>query len=109
MENFRWCHDRRCPHGEVHDNGNSEPILTCRVCKKRTCFIHHEAWHTGSTCEEHQRRIDPKYRGNTIGEEEKDRYPHIYGKRCPHCTRRVYRIDGCRHMTCRCRGEFCYE
>merc|ERR1711977_727095 len=27
---------------------------------------------------------------------------------CPHCTSLVERSDGCRHMRCRCGGEFCF-
>ena len=27
---------------------------------------------------------------------------------CPQCRNGVQRIDGCNHMTCRCRCEFCY-
>ena len=27
---------------------------------------------------------------------------------CPHCATLVERSDGCRHMTCQCRGQFCF-
>lgn len=27
---------------------------------------------------------------------------------CPHCTTFVQRSHGCRHMTCRCHGQFCF-
>src|SRR5205814_1920873 len=101
------CYDPACPHGAVHDSGLNNPVLTCQGCGKNTCFIHHGPWHRRLTCSEYQRRIDPHYRRNNISEEEKDRNPEIYGKRCPFCRRRVYRIDGCRHMTCELLSRFC--
>ena len=30
-------------------------------------------------------------------------------KKCPFCRRLVERNRGCDHMTCKCRGEFCYR
>lgn len=29
-------------------------------------------------------------------------------KHCPHCTRRVEKVDGCNHIRCRCGTSFCY-
>jgi hypothetical protein len=30
------------------------------------------------------------------------------GKRCSSCGATVLRTEGCNHMTCRCKHEFCY-
>ncbi|KAL3008630.1 hypothetical protein AAZX31_07G042800 [Glycine max] len=29
-------------------------------------------------------------------------------RRCPKCNFYVEKVDGCKHITCRCGNEFCY-
>ncbi|KAH0556749.1 hypothetical protein GP486_005463, partial [Trichoglossum hirsutum] len=99
--NFRWCSDDACTQGQINDNGLNEPAMSCRRpgCSRRTCFLHHGQWHQGLTCQEYQRQIDPQFHTNEVTDAEKDQNPDLYGKGCPKCTRRIYKDQGCKHMT----------
>ena len=49
-ENFRWC---TCGYGQVHAGGVEQPIITCLLCDRRSCFHHEGAWHENLTCDEY--------------------------------------------------------
>ncbi|EGR44209.1 uncharacterized protein TRIREDRAFT_70837 [Trichoderma reesei QM6a] len=48
---FIWC-SSGCGSGQLHDSGESEPIVKCTSCGHLTCFQHKVPWHAGVTCEE---------------------------------------------------------
>jgi hypothetical protein len=57
--NFIWC-TFNCGHGQVHEGGSDQPIITCTQCKRRSCFQHREEWHESMSCEEYDAfRKDP--------------------------------------------------
>lgn len=39
-DNFVWCTNGGCGYGQVHDGGRERPIVTCLLCKQRSCFVH---------------------------------------------------------------------
>ncbi|KAL2179715.1 uncharacterized protein P884DRAFT_282941 [Thermothelomyces heterothallicus CBS 202.75] len=50
--NFLWC-TAGCGYGQIHEGGESSPIVTCRLCSHRSCFHHKVAWHENLTCDEY--------------------------------------------------------
>jgi len=51
-ENFLWC-TSGCGHGQVHEGGLEQPIVTCMLCNSRSCFYHKVAWHENMACSEY--------------------------------------------------------
>jgi hypothetical protein len=153
---FVWCCNPECGAGQMHTSGSASPIVTCHICRSRTCFNHHGAWHEGLTCtefdhpevaEERRRQENAEIeaiarqqeeiardrraqeaaaqiRQRRQEEQEKERIARARhaeqarrrneerlgetevmktSKPCPgpQCSYRVYKIDGCRHMTCK--------
>ena len=52
-ENFVWCPRGGCNGGQIHDAGGDAPIVTCIACRRKFCFTHRVAWHTGLTCNQY--------------------------------------------------------
>ncbi|KAF8848250.1 hypothetical protein BDZ45DRAFT_698543 [Acephala macrosclerotiorum] len=69
----------------------------CLKCSKRTCISCRGVSHHGSDCPQ-----DPALQ-QTINLAELEGW-----KRCFQCHAFVEHNQGCRHMTCRCKAEFCY-
>ncbi|CZR65838.1 uncharacterized protein PAC_15738 [Phialocephala subalpina] len=69
----------------------------CLQCSKRTCVSCRGVSHHGSDCPQ-----DPALQ-QTISLAELEGW-----KRCYQCHAFVEHNKGCRHMTCRCKAEFCY-
>jgi hypothetical protein len=45
---------------QIHESGDSSPIVTCVNCGGRFCFRHHVPWHETLTCDEYNRFLaDP--------------------------------------------------
>ncbi|KAG7002033.1 hypothetical protein G7Y79_00029g063290 [Physcia stellaris] len=68
----------------------------CTRCRTKVCCTCNGRWHTGKEC--------PK-------DEATARFAEIAKKegwqRCFNCSATVELREGCNHMTCRCRAEFC--
>ncbi|KAG8762009.1 hypothetical protein FRC11_011710 [Ceratobasidium sp. 423] len=83
-EQFVWCKNPICTSGQVHKPGPAQPIVTCNVCRQKSCYIHDRPWHEGVTCEEFDAKLR-KY-------EEQDRATRTYlvknTKSCPKCKRK---------------------
>eukprot|EP00747_Dinoflagellata_sp_TGD_P022995 gnl/TRDRNA2_/TRDRNA2_129475_c0_seq1.p1 gnl/TRDRNA2_/TRDRNA2_129475_c0~~gnl/TRDRNA2_/TRDRNA2_129475_c0_seq1.p1 ORF type:complete len:177 (-),score=0.60 gnl/TRDRNA2_/TRDRNA2_129475_c0_seq1:125-655(-) len=75
----------------------------CPACMKTQVCIRCKApWHAGITCQEFQKAID-------VGAAELARVASNLGWRlCPRCRTFVELTQGCNHITCVCRAEFCY-
>lgn len=106
---FVWCKNPTCGWGQLHESGTAAPIVTCQVCRTRSCSIHDVPWHTGLTCEQYTAQTRRQ------GEERASQsYIEQHAKRCPNtsCRRPIIKVDGCDHMTCRrpagCGHEFCW-
>lgn len=106
MANFRWCPKEGCGSGQLHDGGEDSPIVTCRKCGDKMCFVHSIEWHEGDTCAEFQAKRDADKT-----EQASQRYLEKTTKTCPNaaCGIRVEKISGCDHMIClKCRHEYCW-
>jgi len=107
MPNFVWCLSRKCKSGQIHQDGDKAPIVTCVACGFKMCFTHQVAWHPQFTCSQFEaRRRAP---GMTIAtearlakEEEKTAAAlRRYTKPCPKCGVKTEKAGGCDHMTCK--------
>ncbi|XP_045787340.1 E3 ubiquitin-protein ligase RSL1-like [Trifolium pratense] len=78
----------------------------CPFCHRLFCARCYVPWHPGVGCEEYQ-KMNPDERGREdllVKELAKQKK----WKRCPRCKFYVEKRDGCLHITCRCKFEFCY-
>ncbi|KDO30010.1 hypothetical protein SPRG_05199 [Saprolegnia parasitica CBS 223.65] len=92
-----YCPNTACPVTFVsarHIDGNESSVV-CPGCRRRICTLCSARMHEG-TCDD---AADASL--NALGAREG-------WQRCPHCRRMVELVDGCNHMTCMCRTEFCY-
>ncbi|RDW60264.1 hypothetical protein BP5796_11870 [Coleophoma crateriformis] len=72
-------------------------LAKCSTCKQKTCSICRGEAHNGQDCPD-----DPSLRAT-------DTLAEVEGwKKCYSCHAYVEHNTGCRHMTCRCKAEFCY-
>lgn len=106
MPDFRWCVEKNCGSGQLHNGDEGSPILTCRKCGSKMCFVHGVKWHKGDTCAEFQAKKD-------VDKTEKASQLHLEKttKTCPNtaCGMRVEKISGCNHITCgKCRHQYCW-
>ena len=69
-------------------------IGRCKECKVKFCLKCMKQKHKGK-CEDAEAIINLQKNFNF--------------KKCPTCQRLVERSTGCDHMTCKCRGEFCFK
>lgn len=69
----------------------------CTICNLEMCFICGKIWHEGKTCEEEE---NFEFEGWELGKNV---------KRCPKCSYKIEKNEGCNHMTCSmCKSEFCW-
>ncbi len=54
--NFRWCLSPHCKSGQINQEGDREPIVTCVACGFKMCFTHQIRWHSGFTCTQYDVR-----------------------------------------------------
>ncbi|KAG9235390.1 hypothetical protein BJ875DRAFT_422137 [Amylocarpus encephaloides] len=75
------------------------PFAVCRQanCKTKTCVLCKRKVHKG-VCKEDQEGRKVKEMAEMKG-----------WKTCPFCGHMVERTEGCLHMTCRCKGEWCWS
>ncbi|CAD6444594.1 cbdb2440-5f9e-4382-9b39-1985fce29fd3 [Sclerotinia trifoliorum] len=103
--NFTNCLGPGCGGGQVHEDGDDQPIMTCGDCSFKTCFTHKMPWHTGLTCDQYNTREREKLQQ----EEASQKLMEKATKKCPKCQVRIEKNKGCDHMTCRfCKHEFCW-
>jgi len=96
IPNFRWCLNRTCTSGQIHESGG--PIFECANCGTKHCVVHERLWHVGETCWEYDRRTGTKDRD----EEMSARTIAETTKMCPRvgCGVPIEKSGGCFHMTC---------
>ncbi|XVF87014.1 hypothetical protein PTKIN_Ptkin18bG0086400 [Pterospermum kingtungense] len=104
-----YCPFKDCSALLLNDNHGGEVIVDteCPECHRLFCAQCHVPWHDGISCEEFQ-KLNEDERGT---EDLMVRKLAIENKwrRCPSCHMMVERTEGCLHMTCRCKFEFCYK
>lgn len=131
LDNFVWC--TSCSSGQFHNAGSICPEVVCSSCSASTCFNHRVPWHKGLSCKQYDRLSRPSvlssllcFSSSSTKDDEKNMISKIIGrrreaqasdrgikrecKRCPGCKAMIYKIDGCKHMTCfHCTHEFCWR
>ncbi|KAF4126124.1 IBR protein [Geosmithia morbida] len=70
---------------------------SCHVCRTETCTHCKEAAHHGACAADEERNSLKKFAAQ------------VGWQSCFGCGEMVSRDEGCDHMTCRCRAEFCYQ
>ncbi|KAH9220984.1 hypothetical protein DL95DRAFT_328277 [Leptodontidium sp. 2 PMI_412] len=92
----KYCSSPRCnkfiPPAEIHG-----PIAICPYCKAKTCVACGSKEHSG-VCEEDKAGKAVQALAQKKG-----------WKQCPKCSQILERTEGCLHMTCRCKAEWCYS
>lgn len=95
--NRTYCSNRDCASFVPPTQYRGPDVALCLACGYSTCRHCNAPHHPGRDCPEDeatQRALDL---GAAQG-----------WKRCPGCRNLVEKINGCNHMTCQCRQEFCY-
>lgn len=104
---FRVCQSSSCTSGQIHEDGNKEPMVTCIECGFRSCYTHLIPWHTGLTCAEYDHRAHKGLKGwwkvKRLERAER-KFRTTFGeaaKPCPRCKSLISKDGGCYHMTCK--------
>lgn len=99
-----YCPTPGCNYAFLH---NGEPELRCRKCQGHYCLDCRVQFHVGKTCLEYkQEKVN-----NTFGKADEEFMQFVKGakyKQCSACKFWVEKNQGCNHMTCRCKHQFCY-
>ncbi|CAF1323857.1 unnamed protein product [Rotaria sp. Silwood1] len=102
MREFIWC-AHECGMGQLNEGEHRNNIVTCVKCYKKTCFTHKTEWHQGLTCTQYDAVKNPELQAS-------QRWIAQNCKKCPKCSYRIEKVDGCDHMTCgKCHYEFCWS
>ncbi|ETV85027.1 hypothetical protein, variant 1 [Aphanomyces astaci] len=100
MPHGRWCPSASCD--AMVDCNPKIATFQCSFCKTKGCFKCGNLSHPFRTC--HQ-AMDAQYRDW----EARQRRTSNPVKACPSCGVRIWKLDGCAHMTCsKCRHEWCW-
>ncbi|KAG9022550.1 hypothetical protein FRB95_014625 [Tulasnella sp. JGI-2019a] len=75
--------------------------VTCPKCRVDICFRCRKLAHPKRTCSQNAA-------ANVDDRALYELAQRLHWRRCPRCKILVERTEGCRHMTCRCRFEFCH-
>nr|XP_019068489.1 E3 ubiquitin-protein ligase RNF144A-like [Solanum lycopersicum] len=100
-----WCYcpNRNCSALILDECGGFATRSKCPSCKKLFCFQCKLPWHAGFQCEQSGALRDKNdVAFSKLAEGEK-------WQRCPKCRSFVQLSEGCRHITCRCQANFCYD
>jgi hypothetical protein len=101
---FNQCPTADCPFIFQWDGDKENQRFDCKICNKQYCIMCRVEWHEGMTCSEYREL-------NGYPPEDRLFYKFIKGtpfKQCPKCKFWVEKSEGCDHMTCRCKFQFCY-
>lgn len=91
-----YCPNKRCSTFIGRRPSSDSTTLSCPECSTDICSRCKTKAHPNESCD------DNESRGVRALAKEKG------WKTCPKCKMIVEREDGCSHMTCRCRQNFCY-
>ena len=99
---MRWCTHPGCPYA-LHALNHTVLSVSCRAGHK-FCFQCQEEWHEPCTCEQLVR-----WREKNTTESDNAHWIIANTKRCPQCSVRIEKNQGCNHITCRhCKYEWCW-
>ncbi|KAM7480244.1 hypothetical protein LguiA_028457 [Lonicera macranthoides] len=101
-----YCPFKDCSAMLIKDTEEVIRESECPECRRLFCAQCRSSWHSGIECEEFQ-NLNADERGREdlmVRELAKEKN----WKRCPQCKFYVEKTQGCLHMTCRCKFQFCY-
>ncbi|KAJ8755487.1 hypothetical protein K2173_019285 [Erythroxylum novogranatense] len=101
-----YCPFRDCSAMLIVDDDELRREFECPYCHRMFCVQCNVAWHAGLECEEVK----------SLNKDDREREDLMLiqlaknqkWSRCPNCKFHVERTEGCPHITCRCKFEFCY-
>ncbi|KAJ0537979.1 putative transcription factor C2H2 family [Helianthus annuus] len=85
------------------DTSNGVTKVNCPVCRRSFCKVCRVPWHSELSCKEFG-----KLKGKNDDEMAVALAKMKKWKKCPNCYFFVEKAEGCVHITCRCKFEFCY-
>eukprot|EP00347_Sterkiella_histriomuscorum_P001452 403371984 len=100
QQDMMWCPTADCKNVLVIEEGVNE--LHCDQCNKDYCGQCKVEYHKERTCAQFQAE----------NQNDKEFLEFVKGKQfkqCPFCQFWVEKSEGCDHMTCKCKKEFCYK
>ncbi|KAG9457601.1 hypothetical protein H6P81_002109 [Aristolochia fimbriata] len=102
-----YCPYKDCGTLMVDDAGETVRESECPSCRRLFCAYCEVPWHSGLLCRDFKKldRNEREKEDLMVMELAKRQN----WKRCPSCKFFVEKTEGCLHMTCRCRYEFCYR
>lgn len=102
-----YCPFRDCSALLVNDYQGVTKKTDCPVCKRPFCATCLVPWHSEFTCREFE-KLNAKKKGKEDNMAEALAKKKMWRK-CPRCKFFVEKTEGCLHITCRCKYEFCYR
>ncbi|KAG9307459.1 hypothetical protein G9A89_017289 [Geosiphon pyriformis] len=48
---FKWCPNLACKSGQIHEDGEASPLMTCVSCGQKSCIIHDQKIESGYPCD----------------------------------------------------------
>jgi hypothetical protein len=114
IPNMRRCPTANCKYqyfvSEQVTEADRVP-LTCPLCKSDFCANCLQVAHAPEQVCQAPLVAAATSTNGTVSAEEKASIDVIMkgSVGCPSCHRRIFRFDGCNHMTCRCKHQFCYR
>lgn len=98
-EELSWCPTPSCQYGfEISKVCNK---FSCPICLKHYCLKCRTECHDGKSCDENKSKTDLDKQFLELARSTKM-------KQCPKCKHWIEKNEGCNHMTCICKYEFCY-
>ncbi|XP_009600212.1 E3 ubiquitin-protein ligase RSL1-like [Nicotiana tomentosiformis] len=101
------CEKLYCPYrdcsGLLFYDRDQDTIELCPLCRRLFCAACGVPWHTGLDCDKFQK--EGKDRDDLKVEELAKKSKWM---KCPKCKHLVQKADGCIHITCWCKFDFCY-
>nr|XP_043607641.1 probable E3 ubiquitin-protein ligase RNF217 [Erigeron canadensis] len=100
-----------CPFSDCSvlliNDDSSITKIDCPVCKRSICAVCRVPWHSEFSCKEFG-KLNTKMKGKgdemAVALAKKKKW-----RKCPSCKFFVEKAEGCVHITCRCKYEFCYN
>lgn len=102
-----YCPFRDCSALLVNDFEDVFKKTKCLVCSRWFCAQCRVPWHTDFTCKEFEKLHAKK--GGKMDKIVKALAKKKSWQKCPKCKMYVEKSEGCVHITCRCKYEFCYR
>ncbi|KAE9407501.1 hypothetical protein BT96DRAFT_104390 [Gymnopus androsaceus JB14] len=84
-------------------NSTSSKSHQCPACSERVCIFCRDLAHTETPCSSHL-SAEEKLAESQVRNLARDNM----WQTCPGCGEMVERTEGCNHLVCRCKTEFCY-